>query len=419
MSDEIERITGAVPGPRTRELARRLRARESRNVTYIGEDFPVFWERARGWTVDDVDGTRYIDLTSAFGVASIGHANPAVVAAIEGQARDLVHGMGDVHPSEVRTRLLERLARVLPPALEKTFLGTSGSEAVEAALKTAVLATGRSRFVAFRNAYHGLSLGALTVTGIEKFRTPFAHLIPGVTAFAPYPPDGSIDDVAALVDERTAAVIVEPIQGRGGCIVPPDGFLSALRRLCDERGALLIFDEIYTGFGRTGDWFACNHENVVPDIICVGKAMGGGVPVSAAVARAAVMDAWPESRGEALHTSTYLGNPLGCAAALAAIGEIERLRLPERARSLEGLVRERAQSLLERGAIVAARGRGLMWGLALPDGEQAERAVSNALARGVILLQAGPLGNVLQISPPLIISENALHRAFDIIEGVL
>jgi 4-aminobutyrate aminotransferase-like enzyme len=147
--------------------------------------------------------------------------------------------------------------------------------------------------------------------------------------------------------------------------------------------------------------------------------MGGGVPVSAAVARAAVMDAWPESRGEALHTSTYLGNPLGCAAALAAIGEIERLRLPERARSLEGLVRERAQSLLERGAIVAARGRGLMWGLALPDGEQAERAVSNALARGVILLQAGPLGNVLQISPPLIISENALHRAFDIIEGVL
>jgi 4-aminobutyrate aminotransferase-like enzyme len=421
MSDDLERLLGDVPGARTRDLVPRLRRRESQNVTYLGDDFPVFWESAHGANVTDVDGNRYIDLTSAFGVASIGHSHPDVLAAITAQAQHLVHSMGDVHPSEVRTRLLEKLAAILPAGLDKAFLATSGSEAVEAALKTAVLATGRSHFIAFRNAYHGLSLGALVVSGLEKFRAPFAALVPEACTLVAYPPEGTIDDVAAVLMRRddVAAVIIEPIQGRGGCIVPPDGYLPQLRALCDERGVLLILDEIYTGFGRTGTMFACEREAVTPDIICIGKAMGAGVPISAAVARAHIMDAWPPSRGEALHTSTYLGNPLGCAAALAAIGVVEREHLAERARVLEAVVADRAEDLFERGVVMAARGRGLMWGLQLRDGEHADRTVKRALAKGLILLQAGPSGDVLSITPPLVISEAQLHRAFDIIDEVL
>jgi 4-aminobutyrate aminotransferase-like enzyme len=427
MNDDLERLTGPVPGARTRELGAPLRAYESRNVTYLGEGFPVFWESASGATVEDVDGNRYLDLTSAFGVASVGHSNPAVVTAIAEQAQRLMHGMGDVHPTAVRTALLEKLARILPHGLTKTFLATTGAEAVEAALKTAVLATGRSRFVAYHGAYHGLSLGALTVGGIEKFRAPFAALIPDTTLLLPYPDASRTDAASALALARElldphddlAAIVIEPIQGRGGCIVPPDGYLGGLRAYCDERGMLLIFDEIYTGFGRTGHWFACEHERVTPDIICIGKAMGGGFPISAAVASSAVMDAWPPSAGEALHTSTYLGNPMGCAASLATIDQLERRALPARARELGAQIERRLREMSAQPGIRGYRGRGCMWGLQLSDAAQADRVVKAALARGVILLQAGPDGDVLSITPPLVIDPVQLHRALDILGEVL
>ncbi|MGB6984809.1 MAG: aspartate aminotransferase family protein, partial [Candidatus Aquilonibacter sp.] len=336
MNEDLERITGEVPGPQTRALTAPLLAHESRNVTFVSENFPVFWKSASGASVVDVDDNRYIDLTAAFGVANVGHSNAAVVSAVAKQAGTLMHGMGDVHPTSVRTQLLERLARVLPSGLDKSFLATTGSEAVEAALKTAVLATGKHRFACYDGAYHGLSLGALAVSGIPKFVEPFAPLVPKGAVRLPYPDALQTDAKRALAQLRDAldahddlaAIIIEPIQGRGGCIVPPDGYLAGLRSYCDERGMLLIFDEIYTGFGRTGNWFACEHDHTIPDILCIGKAMGGGFPISAAVARPSVMDAWPRSTGEALHTSTYLGNPMGCAAALATIGELERLALP-------------------------------------------------------------------------------------------
>ncbi len=332
MQDDLERIVGDVPGPNTRALTAPLRAHESRNVTYVGDDFPVFWKSASGATVEDVDGNRYIDLTAAFGVAAVGHSNPAVVAAIAEQAATLMHGMGDVHPTAVRTELLERLSRILPSGLTKTSLATTGSEAVEAALKTAVLATGKHRFVAYNGAYHGLSLGALEIGGIPKFTQPFAPLIADVALRLDYPDalttttKAAIDALRAALEahDDIAAIVIEPIQGRGGCIVPPNGYLAALRTYCDARGILLVFDEIYTGFGRTGNWFACEHDHTIPDMICIGKAMGGGFPISAMVARAGVMDAWPASTGESLHTSTYLGNPMGCAAALATIGELDQ-----------------------------------------------------------------------------------------------
>ena len=424
--DGLERLTGAVPGARTGELHAPLRSYESRNVTYLAEDFPVFWESASGATVTDVDGNRYIDLTSAFGVANVGHGNPRVVAAITDQASRLMHGMGDVHPTEVRTHLLQRLAGVLPAGLNKTFLATTGSEAVEAAMKTAMVATGKSAFVAFRGAYHGLSFGTLAISGIEKFREPFAPMLPTTTVLLDYPRTGVDDADGAIAHARSeiaarddiAAIVIEPIQSRGGCIVPPPGYLAALRRLCDERGILLIFDEIYTGFGRTGTWFAAEYEGVTPDIMCIGKAMGAGFPISAAVARDDIMDAWPISTGEALHTSTYLGNPMGCAAALAAIDELEERALPARASDLGAVLGARLEAFRDAGAL-DVRGRGMMWGIQLRDAAEVERVVKKALALGVIALPAGPLGDVISLGPPLVISEAQLHRALDILGQAL
>lgn len=420
--DELEELRTPVPGPRTRELTRGLQSFESRNVTFVDERFPVFWETTRGATVTDVDGNRYIDLTSAFGVANTGHSNPYVAAAIRDQAVRLMHAMGDVHPTQVKVELLEKLAEITPGDLSKTFLTSTGAEAVEAALKTAMIATGKSAFASYRGAYHGLSIGTLEISGIEKFREPFSSVLPKHTLFLDYPRTGdALDRVRTALSSRSdiAALIIEPIQGRGGCLIPPKGYLSELRELCTSLGILLIFDEIYTGFGRTGTMFACEQDGVVPDILCVGKALANGFPISATIARPDIMDAWPVSAGEALHTSTYLGNPMGCAAALANIAEIQRMHLPQRARELGAKLGARLEMLRTSGKAVDVRGRGLMWGVELPDAATAQRVVVQGLRHGVILLQAGPAGNVLSITPPLIISERQLVRAIDILEGLL
>jgi 4-aminobutyrate aminotransferase-like enzyme len=415
-----------IPGPRTRELLPLL-AHESRNVTYVADDFPVFWASGSGATIVDVDDNAYIDLTSAFGVANVGHSNPAVVDAIARQAATLAHGMGDVHPTSVRTELLARLATILPAGLTTTFLASTGAEAVEAAMKTAILASGKHRFVSYEGAYHGLTFGTLALGGIPKFIEPFAPLVPDAALRLPYPDALRTDAQTALAELRAAldphddlaAIVIEPIQGRGGGIVPPAGYLSGLRAYCDAREILLIFDEIYTGFGRTGAWFACNEERVVPDVICIGKAMGGGFPISAAVARRRIMDAWPRSSGEALHTSTYLGNPMGCAAALAVIGEIERLNLVARAQEIGAKLERGLRGFVESGTAIAARGRGAMWALQLRSTAEAERVVKAGLARGLILLQAGPQGDALSITPPLVITNDQLERSLTIIREVL
>lgn len=409
-----------VPGPRSRELTPLLRSFESRNVTFVDRDMPIFWESASDATVVDVDGNRYTDLTAAFGVAGTGHSNPYVAAAIADQAARLMHGMGDVYPTEVKVRLLETIAQIAPGDLGKTFLASTGAEAVEAALKTAMLATGKSAFAAYRGAYHGLSLGTLPVSGIDKFRAPFSGFVAQSTLFLDYPRTDvqcALARVERALSSRDdiAALIVEPVQGRGGCVVPPDGYVSGLRRICDSREILLVFDEIYTGFGRTGAMFACMHEDVVPDILCIGKAMANGFPISATVARPSLMDIWPESPGEALHTSTYLGNPMGCAAALANIAEVQRLELPQRAQRLGTMLGERLKMLRTNRSVTDVRGRGLMWGIELTDVKVAEHAVKEALKRGVILLQSGPQGNVLEITPPLIIPEEDLFNAVDIL----
>jgi 4-aminobutyrate aminotransferase-like enzyme len=415
-----------IPGPESRALASRLAAVESRNVTAL-EPVPIFWERALGANLWDVDGNRYVDLTAAFGVANVGHAHPEVVRAITGQAESLLHGMGDVHPPRVKVELLERLVELYPkgdsnapPVAARAVLSSSGSDAVETALKTALLATGRAGILAFEGAYHGLSLGALDCTWRSDFREPFRARLPEATRFARF---GDLDDVTRIANESgesIGAVLVEPVQGRGGERVPPRDFLTGLRKICDERGWLLIADEIYTGFGRTGRVFACDHEGVIPDLLCVGKGLASGMPISACLGKREVFDAWPHSTGEALHTQTFLGHPASCAAALASLEVAEREELAERSRRLGERVLDQLRKRLDAcDSVREVRGIGLMIGIECESGAIALETTQRLLESGFVVLPSGDGGRVLSLTPPLSIGESALATACDVIADCL
>ena len=419
MSEILPRLVTEIPGPRSLALARDLRRVESPNVTYLAPDFPVFWDEAHGCLVTDVDGNRFLDVTSAFGVASVGHSHPRVVAAIQEQVQKLTHGMGDVHPSEVKVRFCERVASLVPIPDAQLILGQNGGDAVEAALKTAVLATGRPGVLAFEGGYHGLTYGALDVTARADFRAPFQPQLGGFTRHLPY---GCPLNIIAehLKTHRPGAVLAEPLQGRGGVVVPPPGWLPGLRDLCTAADTLLILDEIFTGWGRTGDWFACQFENVLPDILCVGKAMGGGLPISACVASKELMSVWGESTGEALHTSTFLGNPLACAAGLAALSVLEEDDLPRRAAEI-GLVFAGGLRGLQAAFpqhMVDVRGRGLMLGIEMASPQTALSLVPAALRAGLILLPAGD-GRVVEFVPPLIIAEEQIQWCLGTVRKLL
>lgn len=406
-----------VPGPLSRAWAQRLARVESRNVTTLTPDVPIFWERAAGSNVWDADGNRFVDLGAGFGVANAGHAHPRVVAAIREQSERLLHAMGDLHPAGIKVELLEALAGRFPgggPA--RAILGSSGSDAVECALKTAQLSTGRAGVIAFEGAYHGLGYGALDTTWRPLFRTPFAARLAGATAFARF---GDVSDVRRAAHESgipIGAVLVEPIQGRGGERIPPDGFLRELRALCDAEGWLLIADEVYTGFGRTGRWFACEHEDVVPDLLCVGKGLASGMPISACIGTEAVMQAWPEAGGEAIHTQTFLGHPPGCAAALASMAVIEDEKLVPRAAELGAVaLAELQRALSGQTRVRDVRGRGLLMAIECDTGETALRACSEALRRGVIVVPSGDHGDVIAITPPLSIERDLLMLALGVV----
>ncbi len=409
MREFLPRIVTDIPGPRSQALARDLRRVESPNVTYLAPDFPVFWDSADGCLVTDVDGNRFLDVTSAFGVASVGHSHPRVVAAIREQAQKLTHGMGDVHPSEVKVRFCERVASLVPIPNARLILGQNGGDAVEAALKTAVLATGRPGILAFHGGYHGLTYGALDATARADFRAPFQAQLGGFTRHLPY--GCSLELIAEhILTHKPGAVLAEPLQGRGGIVVPPPGWLPGLRALCTDTGTLLILDEIFTGWGRTGDWFACQHESIIPDILCVGKAMGGGLPLSACIASQELMSVWGESAGEALHTSTFLGNPLACAAGLAALSVLKDEHLPQQAFQRGMVFADGLQGLRSHfpKQIVDVRGCGLMLGIEMVSPDLALSLVPAALREGLILLPAGD-GRVLEFVPPLVITEDQIR----------
>ncbi len=454
---------------KTAQTIQLLRDYESRNVMFTESDgsWPIVWERANGVHVWDAEGKKYLDLTAAFGVAAAGHANRNVVKAGQKQMAKLLHAMGDVHPHVRKAELAQKLSLLTferwgqlsqgqslkakvkdaPPGATlktknsklktgKVIFSNSGFEAVESALKTALLATKKRGVIAFAGAYHGLGYGALNATHRKIFSAPFRSQLRTFGHFATFPTQPA---ELALVEaqirkifrrEKIGAILVEPIQARGGTNIPPREFLPLLRKLCDEHGALLILDEIYTGFGRTGKWFACEHSGVTPDLICLGKALTGGFPLSACVGRADVMDAaWPASTGEAIHTSTFLGHPVGCAMALAQITELEKLDLPARSAELGDFLLEQLRPLQfeisNRTFQIRVRGRGLMAAVEihLPNGKPATEIALNAikglLHRGYIFLPEGEHGNIISFTPPLTITPPQLSKAVVELKKVL
>jgi len=403
----------APPGPKSRELCAQLARVEAPGANTLGaHDEPaVVWAEALGANVVDVDGNRYVDLTAGFGVAAIGHRPAAVVAAIALQAGRLVHGLGDVAAHSARIELAHRLAALAPVDSPRVQFAISGAEAVEFALKTAIAfgrGRGRKKLVTFDPGYHGLTLGALAVTSRAEFRAPFLdHLSPHV-ARLPFGCDLTLVE-EALGD--AAAVVVEPLVGREGVLLPPPGWLAALAARARSNGVPLIADEIFTGFARTGLRFAVDHDGVRPDLLCCGKALGGGLPIAAVVGRSELMEIWRRS-GEALHTATFLAHPLACAAALATVDEIETRDLAGRAREIGARVESRlSRTAAEHG--VTLRGRGALWGLELPDSLVAKRLIATLRARGYLLLAGGAQGRVAQIVPPLTIAWEQLAGALD------
>ena len=426
-----------------------LTARRARFDGEVGVDRdPVVLARGEGAFLWDADGLPYVDMGACFAVAAYGHANPELVAALDEQAHRLMHGMGDVYPTDTKVSFLKALAAIAPGNLSGALLSQSGAEAVETAMKMAQMATKRNRFIAFESAYHGLSYGALSVTAHQDdFKKPFQSRICQQTTFVPYAnclrcafgqkPETCgfacvrhIDRILSLPSGGAgdvAAVIAEPVQGRGGDVVPPHGWLKALRDTCTKHGILLILDEIYTGFGRTGSMFACNREGVVPDILCLGKAMTGGFPLSAAIATPEVLERWPLNTSEAIHTSTFLGNPMGCAVGLKALEILQRDDLPAQARQKGEYLLERFRALRQKypDIIADARGAGLMVAIefARPDltplPQIALQIVDAMRDRGFILLPSGPWGHVVSVAPPLVISLLCLEAFVEALDDAI
>lgn len=428
--------TKTLPGPQSQKLTESLKRFECPQITFINEAFPVFLKKAFGVNLVDVDNNRYIDLTSAFAVTNIGHSSPVVLEAMRRQSREMMHGMGDVHPNEVKVLLAKRLSEITPGNLNQTIFSSTGAEAVETALKTAVMATKKTGVIAFEGAYHGLTYGALSATHREDFRKPFLKQLGAHVYHAPYPDVHRMEDKATQISMKSiqsivkkakrskhpvGAVLIEPIQGRGGIVVAPPDFFKSLRAFCDVEKILLIADEVFTGFGRTGSLFAMEKSGIVPDLLCMGKGMGNGFPISACIGTTRVMYSWGASTGDAIHTSTFLGNPLGCAIALAVIKEIEDKKLVDRSRAMGEFFRKELWKLKEKHPVIGdIRGSGLMIGLEFshvhygkkktitPATAHARSFIKEAFKHGIVLLPSGADHNVISITPPFVISEKEI-----------
>ena len=393
--------------------------------------------RGEGSHLFDVDGGRYLDMTSGIGVTALGHGHPKVVAAAQEQLTRLTHVSVTAH-HELNIRLAERLAAVTAGGLDVSFFANSGAEAVDGAVKLARRVLGRTDVIAFRGGFHGRTLAATSLTtSREHYRKGYEPLMAGVH-FLPYPAAGGNGEgeaalahtgeaLAALLTEVSpasiAALIIEPVLGEGGYIVPPRGLLQMLRQAADEHGFLLIADEVQSGMGRTGRWFAHEHSDVVPDVLLVAKALGNGLPISAIVAGPELMDAWPPGA----HGSTYGGNPVCCAAAIATIDVIDEEGLVARAANLgeQALARLRG-SVGEHPAVADVRGLGLMIGIELravgDHGTAAsvqERVRSACLERGVLVISCGSEDEVIRLIPALNMAEADLDSGLGtIIEAI-
>ncbi|MDN3483317.1 4-aminobutyrate--2-oxoglutarate transaminase, partial [Arthrobacter sp. APC 3897] len=428
---------GAFPGPKSSELNARRAAVVAKGVA---SSVPVYVSDADGGIILDVDGNSFIDLGSGIAVTGVGASDPAVVGAVKEQVEHFTHTCFMVTPYEGYIALAEKLHEVTPGDHEKrTVLFNSGAEAVENAIKIARSATGRDAVVAFDHAYHGrtnLTMG-LTAKAMP-YKTgfgPFASEIYRMPMSYPFREENpqitgaqAADRVILAIEkqigaDQTAAILIEPIQGEGGFIVPAEGFLPRLAEWAKSKGIIFIADEVQSGFCRTGEWFAVQHEGVIPDIMTMAKGIAGGMPLSAVTGRAELLDA--------VHAGglggTYGGNPVACAAALAAIETMESFDLSARARRIEELAVPRLQQLAEEtGVIGEVRGRGAMLALEFvkpgtktPDADITKAVAAACLAEGVIILTCGTYGNVVRLLPPLVIGEELLSDALDVVEAAV
>jgi len=368
---------------------------------------PIVITRGKGALVWDINGKEYVDCNSGYGVALLGHCHPKIVEAVCQQAQQLITCHAGYY-NDKRSEFLRKLTEITPKGLTKAFLSNSGAESVECALKLARKHAGKPEIIAVMGAFHGKTMGALSATWDKKYREPFFPLVPEIKHI---PPD-NLEKAREAVSEKTAAILVEPIRGEGGIRVTPDGYLEGLRELCDEKKLLLMFDEVQSGFGRTGKLFACQHWNVIPDVMCLAKPLAGGLPLGATVAREEVMASFKVGD----HSTTYSGNPLVCAAGCAAIDVLVNEKLADNA-FLLGLYFK--SNLLELQAkhksIKEVRGLGLMLGMELKF--DVLNVLLKAMEKGVLVLDAGR--NVVRFLPPLVISKEQIDKAIGVLDSVL
>jgi 4-aminobutyrate aminotransferase/(S)-3-amino-2-methylpropionate transaminase len=428
--DELPEIVVPPPGPRSLASAKRLRRAEGAAV-WGADSAPIVWSRARGSVVLDLDRNRYVDLTSGFGAASLGHAAPEVARAVASQSRRVMQGLGDIHPHETREKLVRALSKV-GGSLSRVLLANTGSETVELALKTATLATGRRRVVAFEGGYHGEIGAALEVTHTPA---PVASLLPSGPSRAihiPYPDPSRCTtrrpcdacDLSCLErgwetverelrgPDPPGAVIVEPIQGRAGVIIPPAEFLVRLRAKARSASMLTIWDEILTGAGRTGPFWAWERSgaDAEPDLMTAGKGLGGGVAIGALFGRPKLMEVWSKhvpASGESPYASTFYAHPLACAGSLAALKRLTSPEMREAVATIEGVFRE------ELSAIPAGRVR-IAGALAAVDG-RGKSGFGRLLARGIITVPGGLSGMTCSLLPAFTIGEHQLRHALKVV----
>jgi 4-aminobutyrate aminotransferase len=428
-------VTVPYPGPRARRIIERMRSVEGAGPRTGGDDPPLVVESATGSTLTDPDGNRFVDLAGSFAAATIGHAHPAVVAAVRDQVGRLSH-VSSASISEPRVAFEEALVGIAPAGLDRVLLGLTGSDANDTAVRLARTATGRREVLAFSGGYFGRGSGVIGLNGKARFRGTVG--MDADAHFLPYPdpyrwPLGRDADASAgalaLVRHAlespasgvgpVAAVIVEPVQGNGGVVLPPDGFLAGLRDLCDQHGAVLIFDEVQSGFGRTGRVWAAEHWAVIPDLMTVGKGIGGGLALSAVVGRHELMAHWPAGT----HTSTFMGDAVNLAAGSAAIGVLRAEHLPDRSAVLGASALERLRTgLAGEPGVGEIRGLGLFIGIELvldhdtrePDPARTARIRRAGFDRGVVLGSGGTAEQVIKVCPSLTIDEVMLEASLDL-----
>jgi acetylornithine/N-succinyldiaminopimelate aminotransferase len=378
----------------------------SKDARYVVQTYgrqPIVLTRGKGALVWDVNGREYVDCVAGIAVNNLGHCHPKVVKAIREQAAKLIH-TSNLYYTDIQPELAEKLSHVTK--MDRVFFANSGAESLEAAMKLARKRTGKKGFIAAEHCFHGRTMGALSITHKSKYREPFEPLVPGAR-FVPY---GDADAIRRSLNGDVAAVVLEPVQGEGGVQIPPEGYLEEAREACDKAGVLLIFDEVQTGMGRTGKWFAKEHSGVEPDIMCVAKGIAGGFPMGIMAAQEGIASAF----GKGDHASTFGGNPLGCAASLATIRAIEEEHLLERSRDMGEYLKKELSIHCKQDFVDHVRGVGLMVGVQLnKDGNS---LVDQAREKGALINVASD--TVIRFVPPLVITKDEVDRVVDVVSGL-